>query len=106
MTETILTVTSNWRCVRINSPAGTWYIARSHRDALEMSTKKRKTNNGKEESRAIFSREEIRNILPQLEKMSPDKRQEWLGEIIKIKQAFQSATVTKIKDRKLSSLVF
>ena len=91
-----LTMNSEWKAIRIKSPAGVWYIARSHEDAKAMGSKPRKNKDGKEVRRAVFSREEIRGILPKLEKLTGDERQKWLGEIINIKEVFHCATVTRV----------
>ena len=96
MMEETLKIPSNWRALRIKSPAGTWYIARNHEEALKMSEKSRVDEDGNKVARAVFFREELRHSIPKLEKFSEEERQDWLREIIQIKQVFKSATVTKI----------
>lgn len=94
-------ILSDWRAIRVKSPAGTWYIARSHDEALKMSETSRVDEGGKKISRAVFFREELRHSMPNLEKLSSEERQDWLGEIIQIKQILKAATVTKVTVRNI-----
>ena len=87
---------SDWRAIRVKSPAGVWYIARNHDDAVGMGKKKRVNEEGENISRAVFFREELNHSLPKLEKLTDQERQEWLREIIQIKQVFEAATVVKV----------
>ena len=101
MAEKTSKIPSNWRAIRVKSPAGTWYIARSHDEAVKMVEKSRVDEDGNKVARAVFFREELRHSLPKLEKLSAEDRQDWLREIIQIKQTLKSATVTKVTLRNI-----
>ena len=90
---------SDWRVLRIISPAGTWYISRTHDDAKKLSSGGRKNKDGDKEPRAVFFREELSSILKTVEKLSSEDRQAWLKEIITIKKAMGLATVTKLQTK-------
>jgi len=89
-------INSDWKAIRVKSPAGTWYIARTHKEANRLGERRRKEPNGKSKGRAVFFREELNHAVASLEKLTDSERQKWLGEIIDIKEAIEGAVVTRV----------
>jgi hypothetical protein len=69
-----------WGCVRVSSPAGTWYIA-NHDDDIERFSPM--PGGGR---RAVFSRDELNRMNPSLKEMTKEDKQELLSKIIDIKE--------------------
>jgi len=97
-----LNLASDWRAIRVKSPAGVWYIARTHDDAVKMRKGNRLNEDGENRARAVFFREELNHSLPMLESLTAADRQSWLGEIIQIKEIMQAATVTKVTVKEIN----
>lgn len=80
-----------WKCLQIESPAGTWFLV-SEKGLFEKYSARK---NGKR--RAVFTRAEMHRANPVLEHLSQDARQQWLGDMIKVKEAFEGAIIQDVK---------
>lgn len=89
-------INSDWKAIRVKSPAGIWYIARTYKEAIQLGGRRRKEPNGKSKGRAVFFREELNHAVASLKKLNDTERQEWLGEIIDIKEVIGGAVVTRV----------
>lgn len=77
-------------CRVMSSPGGRWVLAPTRRDALAY----RIAHPGE----AVFLAEEVRRVGDDLVGLSPEERQEWLRDVIKVKSVIPGATVEWVRE--------
>lgn len=88
--KTIALSEGGWKCLQIESPAGTWFLVSEKSLAERFWARK----NG--EGRAVFSRAEMHEANKVLEKMEHGSRQKWLGSMIDVKSVFEGAVIENV----------
>lgn len=80
-----------WACLQIASPAGVWFLVPERK----LASKFRKKKDGG--TRAVFTKSEMHTANQVLSLLSPDECQEWLGDMIAVKEVFDGANIEKVK---------
>ena len=87
-----------WSALRLSSPAGTWYIARSP------SVKRALEAKSGSAPRAVFSRGELHAALPAIRSMSEEERRQWLKQMIYIKKSISDSRIEIVKFNNAASI--
>lgn len=81
-------------CVKFEGPWGVWYLARNDEQRARFAFKADgKTPSG----RAVFSRQELRDLEPRLRKMKPETLDTFMSDALDVKRTIGAARVEEIE---------